>query len=167
MPVGAAALSIALALALACGARGGEGDAPARVWVALGGETFDLELARTPAERQRGLSGRAHIPRNGGMLFVFPRPQPLSMVMRDCPAAIDVAFLDAAGRVVALHEMSPEPPRRPGEGALEYERRLPVYPSGAPAQLAIETAGGRLRQLGIAPGDRVALDVEDLLRGAK
>jgi uncharacterized membrane protein (UPF0127 family) len=163
----ALAVALALAPALSCGARSDEGGAPARVWVALGGETFDLELARTPAERQRGLSGRARIPRNGGMLFVFPRPQPLSMVMRDCPAPIDVAFLDAAGRVVAVHEMSPEPPRRPGEGALDYERRLPVYPSGAPAQFAIETAGGRLRQLGIAPGERVALDFEGLARDAK
>ena len=37
------------------------------------------------------------------------------MVMRDCRVAIDVAFLDGAGRVVAIHEMPVEPPRLPRE----------------------------------------------------
>lgn len=158
---------VALALAPAWGARGDAPTTPEHVWVSLGGETFELELASTPAQRYRGLSDRGRVPRNGGMLFVWPRSQPLAMVMRDCPAPIDVAFLDESGRVVTVHEMSPEPPRRRGESAREYEHRLPVYASGAPVQFAIETAGGRLRALGIAPGAQVALDVEGLTRLAK
>jgi len=136
-------------------------------FVALGGETFTLELALDPATRQRGLSGRGAIPRNEGMLFVLPTPRPFAMVMRDCPAPIDVAFLDAEGRVVSLYEMVVEPPRRPDERSLEYEGRLPIYPSGHPVQFAIETAGGRLRELGLAPGTRVALDRESLVSRAR
>ena len=141
--------------------------APDVVWVAIGGETFTLEVAAEPATRFRGLSGRSSIPRNGGMLFVLPRPRPMTMVMRDCPVAIDVAFLDDAGRVVAIHEMRPEPPRGPGESRRAYERRLHPYSSGAPAHFAIETAGGRLRQLGVAPGEKLALDVDALVRRAQ
>ena len=55
--------------------------------------------------------------------------------------------------MVALHAMPPEPPRRAGESAMQYERRLPEYPSGAPAQFAVEVAGGRLAQLGVAGRD--------------
>jgi uncharacterized membrane protein (UPF0127 family) len=161
-----AALRVLVLLAAACGAP----DAPAGaeggrevVFVALGGETFTLELALDPATRQRGLSGRGEIPRNGGMLFVLPRPGPLAMVMRDCPAPIDVAFLDAQGRVVAVHEMAVEPPRAPGESPYAYEARLPLYPSGSPVHFAIETAGGRLRELGIGVGARVALDAPALI----
>ena len=33
---------------------------------------------------------------------------------------------------------------------MQYERRLPEYRSGAPAQFAVEVAGGRLAQLGVA-----------------
>jgi hypothetical protein len=157
-------------LALACGAA----DAPSAAtgarevaFVSLGGEAFALELALDPATRQRGLSGRSEIPRNGGMLFVFPRPEPSAMVMRDCPVPIDVAFLEADGRVVAVHEMAVEPPRAPGESPGAYEARLPVYASPRPALFAIETAGGRLREVGLAPGARVALDAKALAARAR
>lgn len=137
------------------------------IFLAIGGETFALELALDPATRQRGLGGRTSLARNGGMFFAFRTPRPLSMVMRDCPAAIDVAFLDGDGRVVALHAMPPELPRRPGESALAYERRLPEYPSGVPAQFAVELAGGRLAQLGVEVGSRLAFDAPALAQQAR
>jgi uncharacterized membrane protein (UPF0127 family) len=166
-----------LALALGCG----EADqqpvstaapaAPASpaetIFLPIGGETFTLELALDPATRQRGLGGRANLSPSGGMLFAFRSPRPLSMVMRDCPEPIDVAFLDAAGRVVAVHEMPPEPPRRPGETAFQYERRLPEYASGAPAQFAVEVAGGRLAQLGVGVGSRIPFDAAALAGRAR
>ena len=162
-------LALALLIA-ACGAPDAPADAAAGrevVFVALGGETFKLELALDPAARQRGLSGRGEIPRNGGMLFVLPRPGPLAMVMRDCPAPIDVAFLDARGRVVTVHEMAVEPPRAPGETSFAYESRLPQYPSDAAVSFAIETAGGRLRELGVAAGAQVRLDAPALIARAR
>jgi uncharacterized membrane protein (UPF0127 family) len=124
----------------------------------MGGETYTLELALYPPARRRGLGGRAGVPRGGGMLFAFPSPRPLAMVMRDCPAPLDVAFLDAGGRVVAAHAMSPEPPRRASESGFQYERRLPEYASGAPAQFAIELAGGRLAELGVGIGTQIVFD---------
>ncbi len=86
------------------------------------------------------------------------------MVMRRCPIPLDVAFLDAAGRVVAIRSMTVEPPRARGESVASYERRLPIYRSGDPAQFAVETAGGRLMELGLAVGDRLVFDVEGLIR---
>ena len=137
------------------------------VWVQIADELFELELALKPRTRLRGLSGRRLIPRHGGMLFVFPRPDPLGMVMRRCPIPLDVAFLDAAGRVVAIRSMTVEPPRARGESVASYERRLPIYRSGDPAQFVVETAGGRLMELGLAVGDRLVFDVEGLIRRAK
>lgn len=135
---------------------------PRTAWVEIAGELFELEVAADPAARYRGLSGRSHIPRNGGMLFVFPEARPLAFVMRDCPVPIDLAFLDDEGRIVALHPMQPEPPRRPGESAAGYERRLRRYGSGLPARFAIETAGGRLAEVGAARGQRPVFDREGL-----
>lgn len=132
--------------------------APQVVEVAAAGRVLRLELALEPGARQRGLSGRTSLPEGSGMLFAWPRPQPLAMVMRDCPVPIDVAFLDGAGRVVSLHAMPVEPPRRPGESASAYEARLPRYASGAPALFAIELAGGSLAELGVGVGDRFWFD---------
>jgi uncharacterized membrane protein (UPF0127 family) len=137
------------------------------IWLSLGGETFRLEVADDPASRFRGLSQRRELPANSGMLFVLPRSQPFSMVMRDCPGPIDVAFLDDEARVVVVHEMSAEPPRAEAEAPDAYERRLPQYPSRVPVRFAIETAGGRLKQIGLTAGDRLALDVEALTARAR
>lgn len=131
------------------------------VWI--GGERFQLEVARDPATQFRGLGGRTTIDPHGGMLFVFPYPHATAFVMRDCPIPIDIAFLDAEGRVIAIHEMQSEPPRGADESAGAYESRLRQYPSGLPALFAIETAGGRLRQLGVHGGDRIELNREALL----
>jgi hypothetical protein len=135
--------------------------------VVVAGETFEVEVAADPRSRYRGLSGRTSIPRNGGMLFVLTRPEPMSMVMRDCSNAIDVAFIDAMGRVVAIHEMPPEPPQRSGESPFQYELRLPEYPSGEPVSFALETAGGRLAELGLAVGDRLHFPAQALITQAQ
>jgi uncharacterized membrane protein (UPF0127 family) len=148
------------ALAFAAGAAAAQPLAPklATTEVVVHGERLVVEVARTPSEQYRGLGGRTHIDPKGGMLFPFGAPRVTAFVMRDCPVPIDVAFLDAGGRVIAVHEMQPEPPRRTDESPVEYESRLRAYPSGLPAWFALETAGGRLRELGLRGGDTVQLD---------
>lgn len=136
--------------------------APETTSVRLGDEKFRLELALDEPTRVRGLGGRRHIDPNGGMLFVFERPQQLAFVMRDCYVPIDVAFLDGAGRVVAIHEMPVEPPRREDEDPWEYENRLKRYSSRFAAQFAVETAGGRMKEVGLQVGDLVPIDTESL-----
>ncbi len=87
--------------------------------------------------------------------------------MRHCPVPIDVAFLDGWGRVLSLFSMTPEPPRRADESERDYDARLPRYPSGWPAQFAIELAGGRLSELGIEVGQRLDFDHRGLVERAK
>jgi uncharacterized membrane protein (UPF0127 family) len=150
-------IAAALAAMLACGG-------PETARLEIGGEIFQLEVARDPVTRHRGLGGRTFISPNGGMLFVYGRAEPRAVVMRDCPIAIDVAFLDAGGRVLSVRAMDPEPPRRPDETPSAYESRLRVYPSRGPAQFIIETAGGRLSEVGLEAGQEISLDVEGLVR---
>ncbi len=126
--------------------------------VVIGGEHFALEVARDSATQFRGLGGRTHIDPHGGMLFVFPYPHTTAFVMRDCPIPIDIAFLDSDGRVIAIHEMKPEPPRGTDESTPDYESRLRQYPSVLPATFAIETAAGRLHALGLSGGDKLELN---------
>jgi len=116
--------------------------------VEIDGRSFELELALTPTQRYRGLSDRESIPDDGGMLFVFPDAEERTFVMRRCLVPIDIIYLDASGRVVQMHEMAVESYYTP-------ELALTGYPSGAPAQFAIELAGGTLDELDISQGDRV------------
>lgn len=164
----------------------GKNNAPAEVkkeTVSIGGRTFKLELAADAKSRFKGLSGREEIAADGGMLFVFPNPQPrLYFVMRDCPIPIDIIFLDGTGRIVAMHAMVPEPPRTEVEKALaparpdqpewewtnaDYESRLKKYPSRHDAQFVIEIKGGLLEELKLEEGQRINIDTRRLSRVAR
>jgi len=130
--------------------------------VEIGGRTFELELALTLQQRYQGLSDRAHVPADGGMLFVFPddRVRVQRFVMRRCLVPIDIIYLDPGGRIVAMHEMEVEPYDTP-------EDELPRYSSRYPAQFAIELAGGALRELGLSEGERIDLPAERLKAAAR
>ena len=45
---------------------------PSHANVTIGSATFQVELARTEAERRNGLSGRQSLPEGTGLLFYFP-----------------------------------------------------------------------------------------------
>jgi len=172
-PWRAAAQSLLVLIALTLGCADAEPQPnpqpaePETLWIEISGQPFELELAIDPQIRFRGLGGRQSIAPNGGMIFVNAVSEPQAMVMRDCPIAIDVAFLDAGGRVVAIHTMKPEPPRRPDESRREYEMRLIPYASEVPVSFAIETAGGRLAELGLRVGDQLLFDIAGLLERAR
>jgi uncharacterized membrane protein (UPF0127 family) len=139
-------------------------EGPISVSVALAGARWHLELAADPARRHLGMGKRSRIPEGTGILFSFLRAEPRAFVMRDCLVPIDIAYLDAEGRVVAIHTMAVEPPRRADESDIDYEERLPGYISGAPAQFAVEVAGGSFAALGLGVGDLVAFDRAAVLK---
>jgi uncharacterized membrane protein (UPF0127 family) len=66
-----------------------------------------VEIARTPAERGRGLSGRRTLARNAGMLFVYAQSARRSFWMRGTHIPLSIAFLDARGRILRTLRMEP------------------------------------------------------------
>ncbi len=158
--------AISLFLVLACTAC--EKPVPeGRFPVTAKGERFDLEPAVTPPIQARGLGGRESIDPDGGMIFYFPVHQRREFVMRDCLIPIDLAFTDDAGRVLALHAMTVEPPRLDTESQLEYELRLKKYSSRFPVRVAIEVAGGTWARLGLKEGDQIDFDLDTLKQLAR
>lgn len=134
--------------------------------VVIGGHEFHLELAADSVSRERGMMGRASIDAHGGMLFVFPngQVQRQSFWMKNCLVDIDIIYLDPRGKVTALHRMKAEPPQRADESDVAYETRLRqhLYPSGYPAQFAIELKSGWLDQLNLKVEDQINLDLDRL-----
>lgn len=113
--------------------------------VVLGGTTVQLELATTSAARSRGLGGRDGLAPDTGMLFVFERDGMYAFWMKDMRFAIDILWLDAAGRVITIqNSVSPD-----------------TYPASfvpdAPARFVLELPAGFALVHGIAVGAVVAL----------
>ncbi|MEX0875885.1 MAG: DUF192 domain-containing protein [Phycisphaerales bacterium] len=126
--------------------------------VEISGRTFMLEIVADDESRTLGLGGRESLDPDKGMLFSFPDARLRRFVMRDCLIDIDIIYLDAAGRIVAMHAMEVEEPQGPGESQYDYEMRLKKYPSRYNAQYVIELLGGTLETLDLEEGETIELD---------
>src|SRR5574342_1034425 len=68
--------------------------------------TLKVELARTMDEKVRGLSGRQGLEPGQGMLFVYDRPQPISIWMKDMRFSLDILWI-REGRIVHIEKQAP------------------------------------------------------------
>ena len=85
------------------------------------------EVASTFESRARGLMYRESLAPNRGMLFVFPQLETHCMWMKNTPRPLSVAFIDPAGEIVSISDMSPHTEEshcaaRPAKYALEMNR---------------------------------------------
>ena len=109
-----------------------------------------VELARTAAERTRGLGGHAPLGADEGMLFVFPEAGRHSFWMKGMTFALDIIWI-RDGQVV--HVLADVPPPRPGTPDSE----LPIYTPPATADYVLEVSAGFAARWGIQAGSRVVL----------
>jgi uncharacterized membrane protein (UPF0127 family) len=111
---------------------------------------FRAEMADTPDTRRKGLSKRAELPADTGMLFDIPGP----FWMKDVNFPLDIVYLDKQGTIIEIGHM-PEPPRYVPDGL------MPHYQSGSAATTsALEMPAGWADRAKAAPGDRVEIDTD-------
>ena len=97
---------------------------------------FNVEVARTDAEQDRGLMFRTRLPADGGMIFPFEKPRIGSFWMKNTLIPLDMIFIRADGSIDRIAENTiPE--------SLE-----PVV-SGGDVSAVLELAGGTAARLGI------------------
>src|SRR5208282_2732770 len=63
--------------------------------IMIGGVVLTVELAATATAQERGLSGRASMPSNEGMLFVFDHPSYWSFWMTDMKFPLDIIWFNS------------------------------------------------------------------------
>ena len=119
--------------------------APLEIVTATGSHGFTVELALSDDQRAQGLMFRRYLAADAGMLFVYPRDKVVSMWMKNTFIPLDMVFVAADGRVVALHERA-------------VPHSLRSISSGVPARGVVELAAGTISRLGIRIGDRVSND---------
>lgn len=100
-----------------------------------------VEVARTEAERARGLMHRASLPPDAGMLFLFDETAEHAFWMRNTLIPLDMIFIGDDGRVVGVVS-------RATPGSLEPR-------SAGPSRFVLEVNGGWAEARGVAPGDPV------------
>ncbi|HTE48328.1 MAG TPA: DUF192 domain-containing protein [Candidatus Paceibacterota bacterium] len=70
--------------------------------VKIAGQSIKVELAITPAELARGLSGRKGLASDEGMLFTFNQPGRYPFWMKDMNFPIDIIWLDEDLKVIYI-----------------------------------------------------------------
>jgi uncharacterized membrane protein (UPF0127 family) len=106
---------------------------------------FQVELALTPDEQNRGLMFRKSLSADAGMLFVFDRSSVHTFWMKNTLIPLDMLFIGADKKIIGI-VANAEPQTETGRSV------------GVPSQYVLEIAGGLSGQLGIRAGQRVEFD---------
>ncbi|MFA6273447.1 MAG: DUF192 domain-containing protein [Candidatus Paceibacterota bacterium] len=68
----------------------------------IGNTEIFIEIAQTPTELTRGLSGRLTLAENSGLFFVFPYSDKHGIWMKEMNFPIDIIWLDENYKIVAI-----------------------------------------------------------------
>jgi uncharacterized membrane protein (UPF0127 family) len=66
-----------------------------------------VEVAKTPAERAKGLMGRKHLGQEEGMFFIFETEDYHTFWMKDTLIPLSIAFIDKSSHIVEIADMKP------------------------------------------------------------
>jgi uncharacterized membrane protein (UPF0127 family) len=78
-----------------------------RLQLEAGAHSFDVEVAATPEQRERGLMERTHLADDAGMLFVFEQKARHCFWMKNTPLPLSIAFIADDGSIVEIDDMQP------------------------------------------------------------
>jgi uncharacterized protein len=104
---------------------------------------FAVEIADTPALRQKGLMFRQELAPDAGMLFDFQNEQDVAFWMQNTLIPLDMLFIASDGTIRNIHVNA-----RPLD-------TTPI-PSDGPVRFVLEIPGGRSLEIGAKAGDRVS-----------
>ncbi len=110
--------------------------------IMVGAKRLHVEIVQNDEERMRGLMYREQLPETEGMLFVFEAAQLQSFWMRNTFIALDIAFIDANGKILDIQHMAP----------LDETKS---YRSSAPVPYVLEVNAGWFERNGIKVGEVV------------
>lgn len=108
---------------------------------------FNVELARTQAERETGLMNRKKLGKNSGMLFIFDTEGIYPFWMKNTLIPLDMVWIDANKKVVFIKENA-----EPCQGSV-----CPSISPDAKAKYVLEINAGIVKNTGLKIGDLVEI----------
>jgi uncharacterized membrane protein (UPF0127 family) len=107
------------------------------------GRCFQVEIAKTALERDRGLMHRESLDKNKGMLFIFDREGIYPFWMKNTLIALDIIWIDENNKVVFIKQNA-----QPCETLI-----CPSVIPSAKAKYVLEINAGLVERLQIKTGD--------------
>ena len=113
-----------------------------KVSLSVAGQSLSVEVARTEAQRERGLMERTNLGPRDGMIFIFDRDDHLAFWMKNTPTPLSIAFISSDGKILQIEDMQP------------FSES--VIRSRFSARYALEMKQGAYAALGIKEGDVIS-----------
>jgi len=114
--------------------------------ICIGDKTLKVEVAKTFAEREKGLMDRKVLKEGTGMIFIFEKPGIRAFWMKNTLIPLSVAYFDKEKKLINIHKMRPAPKEQP----------FPVtYESKSPALYAVEANWGWFEKNNITKGAKL------------
>ena len=113
----------------------------------LGDVKLSVELAQTPDQITKGLSGREQLPQEG-LLFVLPQRVQPAFWMKEMKFGLDFVWIDGDSVVDITHDVPAPSPETPLNELILYRPKQPVTH-------VLEIGVGSAREKGIQIGDKV------------
>ena len=146
-PVALIVCGVVLVFALGIRIKGAIDDRrPSMAEATLRGRTFVIEVADTPAKREKGLGERDGLPSDHGMYFPFESAQYWVFWMKGMRFPIDIVWI-REGKVVDIAASIPPPKGLP----------LETYSPIQPADAVLELNAGVAAEIGLEAGDAIEL----------
>ena len=119
----------------------------ARQNIQIGEHSLLVRVAKTGETRARGLMFESNLPRNEGMLFVFPTARKVSFWMKNMRIALDISYFGGNRRLQQSQTMQADNGRS-------------VFHSKKKVRYVLETNAGWLEKHRIQPGAKLLLSRE-------
>ncbi len=112
---------------------------------------FNSRVADNPSSRTKGLMNELMLPKDEGMLFVFPFEMKPEFWMKNMNFPLDIIFINDEDIIVYLVKNVP----------VCREKKCPNYKTTRPASKVLEINAGLSKALGIHVGDKVSYYIEE------
>lgn len=119
----------------------------ARAQVVMGTRTIPVEVADTPATREHGLSGRASLAQDTGLVLAWPMPTRALIWMPDMNFAIDVIFVRDEKVIAVYPDAQPCPKNGP----------CPAFGPDSGVDFVLEAPTGSATRWNLRVGDSIKL----------
>ncbi|MEK7654218.1 MAG: DUF192 domain-containing protein [Patescibacteria group bacterium] len=114
--------------------------------IILGGKTFKVDVAESFSTRASGLSGRAVLGEDEGMLFLFPFSGIYSFWMRGMNFPLDIIWI-SGNKVVGIAENVP----------VSSGLNVPTYSPPGPIDKVVELNTGTAAKIGLKVGGSISI----------
>lgn len=113
---------------------------------------FKTKIAKTKAERKKGLKKRKNLKEDEAMLFDFPQEGKLGFWMKDTLIPLDIIWLNKNKEVIKIkHEAQPC-----------KSLPCPVFKPEKKSKYVLEIKGGRAKEIGVKKDERLKFNEQNL-----